>query len=137
MTDAADALRVLRLCRPARPAELRGIRRAVESWARRAGLAADLVVDLQLALGEAVANGVEHAYADADGTVEVELELCGSGVAVRVADHGRWRPVPAHSGYRGRGLAMIERLARAVRVHAGDHGTEVRFAIPASPIAPA
>ena len=40
------------------------MRRAVRAWATAAGLAEDAAEDLQLALGEALANAVEHAYRD-------------------------------------------------------------------------
>lgn len=132
VTSRTDRAAPLRLRRPARAVELRSIRRDVERWARRTGLPADVVVDLQLALGEAVANGIEHAYGEgAPGVVEIELELRDrSRVLVRVVDHGRWRPVPASSGTRGRGLQMIERLAGRLHVRAGATGTEVCFEIP-------
>ncbi len=122
----------LHLIRPALARELRSIRRAVEEWAERSGLDTDVVVDLQLALGEAVANGIEHAYATGEsGTVEIELELRdGVGIVVRVVDRGRWRPVPTTAGYRGRGLQMIERIAGQVVVRADGSGTEVCFEIP-------
>lgn len=96
----------------------------------------DVLMDLQLALGEAVANGVEHAYGKGDpGTVDVDLEICGTGdrgavVAVRVIDHGQWRPTPLVTGYSGHGLAMIERLAERVEVSATCFGTQVCFEIP-------
>ncbi len=127
-------MRPLRLRHRAEPGELRAIRRRVEHWAEAAGLSDDMVLDLQLALGEAVANGVEHAYRDGDaGVVTVNLDLGGGlrpAVTVRVIDNGRWRAVPDIPGYRGRGLAMIERLARGVRVLCTARGTEVRFEIP-------
>lgn len=124
--------RRLRLCHRAEPSELRSIRRRVETWARRWELSADTLTDLQLALGEAVANGVEHAYSDGrSGTVEVDLVVDDArGVTVRVADHGTWRPPSEHAGHRGRGLLMIDRLARRVRVQSGSWGTEVCFEIP-------
>ncbi len=111
---------------------LRSIRRGVDRWAAEWGVGGDALVDLQLALGEAVANGIEHAYRPGEpGLVDVELELRDRrAVAVRVTDHGRWRPQAAHPGYRGRGLLMIERLARAVRVRPTSGGTEVCFEIP-------
>lgn len=116
---------------------LRTIRRRVDDWAQAAGLPDDMVLDLQLALGEAVANGVEHAYRrSAPGDVAVDLHL-GPGpepaVTVRVTDHGRWRAVPDTPGYRGRGLLMIERLARRVQVLCTPWGTEVCFEIPFAP----
>lgn len=112
------------------------IRRRVEHWALVWDLPAATLIDLQLALGEAAANGVEHAYPDGrTGTVEVELDIrhvdrTSSVIMVRVTDRGRWRPVPTHPGYRGRGLMMIERLARHVEVLRSAHGTEVCFEIP-------
>jgi anti-sigma regulatory factor (Ser/Thr protein kinase) len=129
--------RRLRLRHPASLAEMRPIRRRVERWARQNDLPAQAVVDLQLALGEAVSNGMEHAYLSGAGgaaTVEVELELRPADdvpvVAARVVDHGRWRPVPASPGYRGRGLALIERLSRDLQVSRTGDGTQVCFAIP-------
>jgi anti-sigma regulatory factor (Ser/Thr protein kinase) len=52
-------------------------------------------------------------------------------VDVVVRDEGRWRPPPADSGSRGRGLALIRRLATDVEVeHPGpDGGTAVRFRV--------
>ena len=113
-------------------AELRSIRRSVDRWAAEWGIGGDTLVDLQLALGEAVANGIEHAYGSGEpGTLDVELELCDDrAVAVTVTDHGRWQPKPASPGYRGRGLMMIERLADAVRVLPTAGGTQVHFEIP-------
>lgn len=126
----------LRLRRPAEPAELRTIRRHVAAWAQRHALSEDVLADLQLAVGEAVANGVEHAYPEGTaGTVEVELTVrAGAGypaaVLVRVLDHGRWRPTRAADGYRGHGLALIGRLAQRLEVIATGNGTQVCFELP-------
>lgn len=126
----------LRLCIPAVAAELRTIRSAVRSWATGHRLPAEVLVDLQLAVGEAAANGVEHAYdAEVPGSVEIGLSLLFdeqrvTAVAVLVADRGRWRPAPLTAGYRGRGLTMIGRLAERVRVTASRAGTRVSFEIP-------
>jgi anti-sigma regulatory factor (Ser/Thr protein kinase) len=134
--------RRLRLRHHARAAELSAIRRRISAWAGGNCLPAHAVIDLQLAVGEAVANGVEHAYgadatrvdAAASATVEVELELDGSPsrpvVAVTVTDHGRWRPVPVDPGHRGRGLALIRKLSRRMQVSISGQGTRVCFEIP-------
>ena len=131
-----EAMRRLRLRCPAVLAELLTGRRRVQRWAQANGLPEDVVVDLQLALGEAVSNGIEHAYPQevAAADIEVDLELCAGDpepvVTARVSDRGRWRPVPASPGYRGRGLALIARLSRDMRVHRTRRGTLVTFAIP-------
>jgi anti-sigma regulatory factor (Ser/Thr protein kinase) len=134
--DAVQPPAALRLRRLATAAELRAIRRRVAAWARSHRLPDDVLDDLQLALGEAVANGVEHAYGTGPpGYVDVELVIRPAAgdaraVAVQVADHGRWRPAPAVAGHRGRGLNMIERLAEHVDVAGTGAGTRVSFEIP-------
>ncbi len=93
--------------------------------------------DIVLACGEACANAVEHAYADAgaaEGVVEVEVSWAGSAeIVLRVRDRGRWRPPRSDPGDRGRGLAIMRELMDAVEVDAGESGTEVvmRRGIPA------
>ncbi|MFW3171716.1 SpoIIE family protein phosphatase [Geodermatophilus sp. CPCC 206100] len=122
---------------PADPARLARVRRTVGAWAASAGLPAETVDDLQLALGEALANAVEHAYAGAgagagDGTCayRVARDLDG-GVRVEVHDSGVWRPPPEDRGHRGRGLELISALAADVEVlRAAGGGTTVRFRIP-------
>jgi len=141
LDDRTPAAQRLRMRCPAALAELRVVRRRVQRWAGGHGLPEDVVIDLQIAVGEAVSNGIEHAYTG-DGprrddavAVEVELELRpardGRVVAARVTDRGRWRPVPADPGYRGRGLALIQQLSRDMQVRRTVRGTEVTFAIPA------
>src|SRR5688572_19412391 len=67
---ALGELPALRLRHRARPAELGPIRALVQRWAERNAVPADVLVDLQLSVGEAVSNGVEHAYpVGAAGTV--------------------------------------------------------------------
>lgn len=116
----------------AEAAQLPLIRRRVRRWAEQNAVPDDTVIDLQLALGEAVSNGVDHAYHEGEpGTVDVELEIRPTGgVLVRVVDHGRWRPPPFLKGYRGRGLALIEQLSEGMRVTTSGYGTQISFVIP-------
>jgi anti-anti-sigma factor len=129
---------------PADPARLRAVRRTVSTWARAAGLGEDSVDDLQLALGEALANAVEHAYATrgGEGRCEYRLERTADGsIEVCVRDEGVWRPAPADRGYRGRGLELISALAAEVEVTrtpddsgVAGSGTTVSFRfVPAGP----
>ena len=120
---------------PAQPRQLRVMRRAVEEWAAAVGLPDDVLDDLQYALGEAAANAVEHAYGGVDGDFTFTLtHLPGvdggeDGVAVEVGDEGRWRPVPADPGYRGRGVQVLHVIGRDVRIDSGAGGTTVRFRV--------
>ncbi len=118
---------------PAQPRELSALRRTATAWAGLAGLSEDARYDLELAIGEAAANVVDHAYPDGGGTFDTELESTGRGVRVTVTDQGRWRPAPADKGNRGRGLAMIRTLSDDVDLDAGDDGTAIRFHVPATP----
>jgi anti-anti-sigma factor len=117
---------------PADPRRLSVVRRAVTAWTAAVGLPDDTAEDLQLALGEALANAVEHAYAasadEGECSYRVAREADG-GVRVEVRDTGVWRPAPVDRGYRGRGLELISALATDVEVvhDPGTAGTTVRF----------
>ncbi|HUQ55002.1 SpoIIE family protein phosphatase [Lentzea sp.] len=117
---------------PAEPQQLSALRRTATTWAGAAGLSEDAVYDLELALGEAAANVVDHAYPSGGGTFDTSLEWTGRGVRVTVADQGRWRPAPADKGDRGRGLAMIRALSDSADLVANDEGTTIRFHVPFS-----
>jgi anti-anti-sigma factor len=117
---------------PAVPEQLGRLRRAVRAWALAAGVTAAATEDLQLALGEAAANAVEHAYPPGEPgefTYHVEYEPDAS-LRVEVLDNGRWRPEPANNSHRGRGVPMIRALAGAVSLDGTEHGTHVRFTLP-------
>ncbi|HEY2206291.1 MAG TPA: SpoIIE family protein phosphatase [Pseudonocardia sp.] len=123
---------------PAEGDQLAVLRRSVRGWAVTAGLGEDQTTDLQLALGEAAANAVDHAYPpDRPGGFSYDLELNPDGsVQVAVTDEGTWRPVPTDNGYRGRGLAMIRSLGRDVSLDTAG-GTRIEFTVPVEPAAPA
>ncbi|MGY1822508.1 SpoIIE family protein phosphatase [Geodermatophilus sp. SYSU D00079] len=115
---------------PADPARLSGVRRAVAAWTATAGVPEEVAEDLQLALGEALANAVEHAYAAGDGAGECSYRLArdaDGGLRVEVRDTGAWRPPPADKGYRGRGLELIHALGSDVEIGHTAGGTAVRF----------
>ncbi|MEQ3554627.1 SpoIIE family protein phosphatase [Pseudonocardia nematodicida] len=128
----------LRLDIEADPKRLAPLRRSVAGWAATCGMGPDAVSDLQLTVGEAATNAIEHAYpagAVPAGRVQIELALTADGsVAVRVADRGRWRPPPPDPGYRGRGIALIRELSEDVHIEPSDDGTTVRFRLPSTPV---
>ena len=114
------------------------LRRRVGRWAAEHQLPDDALIDLQLVLGEAVSNGVEHAYRRrrAAGPSRSSCELQDADdepvVAVRVVDHGRWRPIPMRKDGRGRGLAIIDRLSRGLQISVSAAGTQLTCAVPAA-----
>jgi anti-sigma regulatory factor (Ser/Thr protein kinase) len=134
LTPLAPSTRVpaaLRRTVPARPEQLRPLRRAVADWAHQAQLPAETTGDLQLALGEAAANAIEHAYApERPGEFSYVIEYIANGhIRVEVQDHGSWRPPPRNSGFRGRGLNLIRTIAEDVTLQASAGGTRIAFTI--------
>jgi anti-anti-sigma factor len=122
---------------PAVPDEIPALRRQVRAWARTAGLPPDLLDDLQLAIGEAAANAVEHAYPDGPGEFDYAVSRTGDGgIDVEVRDQGRWRTEPADNGHRGRGLRIIRALARHASFEHDDTGTTATFHLAAPSAVP-
>ena len=135
------------------PAAVRSVRIAVRAWARDAGLDPDVLDSVVLAVDEAVANVIDHAYlprgtrtAD-DGTEAAEndgdrIEVrasgkpCGAGVAVSIVDHGTWRPPPRDPGHRGRGVRVIGYVAHRSTITPTAHGTTVHMCwdLPETPV---
>jgi anti-sigma regulatory factor (Ser/Thr protein kinase) len=117
--DAPLELRV-----PATPRASRMVREPLKRWLRLQGLPDDDAGPLLVAVGEAVANAITHAYpAGFHGpiTVDATRDRDGDGVVICVRDLGGWR-LPRDT--RGMGLQLIEALGHGV-VQATDSGTTV------------
>ena len=122
---------------PAKPEYLLLARLAATSVGRSVGASEETIADLKLAVTEAVANAVKHAYpADSPGRVTVELSATAGRLEIAVSDEGRGiddadlptgRDELAESGM---GLSIIRAIADEVDVGAGlgGRGTRVRFA---------
>lgn len=91
---------------------------------------ADLVAleDAELAVTEALANAVEHAYGEAGGPIEVSVSPGQDELVVSVRDFGRGigSATGGARGVRGYGMPMIEAIARRVDVQGGE-GTRVEM----------
>jgi anti-sigma regulatory factor (Ser/Thr protein kinase) len=88
----------------------------------------------RLAVYEALANVIDHAYPDgaAHAVFDLHAEREADTLTVMVADHGRWktrRPDAAPS-WRGRGLLLIEKLAAEFELCPTTAGTLVRMRWP-------
>ena len=105
------------------------VRREVVSWARVRGLGADLAEDIGLAVGEALANVVDHAYPDDDGTLTLAAIAELGFITVTVSDTGRWKDAPPDP-VRGRGTALIRALAAETAIVTSPSGTTVRMTWP-------
>jgi anti-sigma regulatory factor (Ser/Thr protein kinase) len=108
--------------------DLGRVRRAVESHARRAGLAAGLSDDLVLAASEIAANTLGHARSD--GLLHVwhdeEEVLCQLHDEGWITDPlaGRVRHGPES---RGHGLFLVNQVCDLVELRTGQAGTTVRL----------
>ena len=115
---------------PAERDSLPVVRQALRSLGEAVDADVTALEDAELAVTEACANVVEHAYATTEGTVEVTMRPQPTKMLVTVSDHGRGIPeVPdARGGGRGFGHSMIEGIATELDVRPGkDRGTEVRM----------
>ena len=95
-------------------------RRAVRRFA--AGLDVD-VEGITLAVSEAVANVVAHAYdEDEPGVIDLSASAAPDEVAIVVRDRGRGMDAPAARPGAGFGIAIIRRLAETVTVDEAGRG---------------
>jgi PAS domain S-box-containing protein len=117
--------RPLHLRLPADPAMLAPLRQTLRRWLREAGAERDVAEEILVAVGEACANVIQHAYGAREGPLEVELGVDDGEVTVTVGDVGAWRP-PSETGG-GRGLPMMRGFMDSVATDTGPAGTVVRM----------
>ena len=86
--------------------------------------------DIEVAVGEAVNNAIEHAYGAVAGLVHLSGWFEGSTLVVEIRDHGRWRP--EREERRGHGVRIMRALSDRLDL-ATDSGTVVRLTFLASP----
>ncbi|WP_345381394.1 ATP-binding SpoIIE family protein phosphatase [Pseudonocardia yuanmonensis] len=113
----------LRLVEPAVPRSLRSVRQSLRSYLASVGATLEEISDLVLAIGEASANVVEHAYGPGGGLLEVHLEMHGPRVSATIRDTGSWRE--ARGVNRGRGTTLMHGLVDECHVERDATGTRV------------
>jgi anti-anti-sigma factor len=112
----------------ATPDVLPELRSGLGEWLAAAGAAPSDAADIQIAVGEAVANVIEHAYAGLGGPLLVEAHHDPSGrVWITVADSGTWRSPSVEPAARGRGLIMIRACMDTVEIDSSDTGTTLQM----------
>lgn len=101
------------------------VRAALGAWLETVGAGEDDADALQHAVGELVANAVEHGctLSGRPNAVTIVAEVIRDGqVGVVVTDPGHWREGSAQP-HRGRGLALCSALVDSVEVQPGADGT--------------
>lgn len=102
------------------------VRRSLERFAVRLGLDDNRRFALLTAVGEAIANAVEHAYHGSPGLVRLEAQAGDDALIVVVEDEGKWKPAQRREE-RGRGLPLMRALMDAVEIRTHQSRTEVRL----------
>ena len=125
---------VVRLSFPAKAEYLLLARLALAGLSRRLPLDEEVLADLKLAVTEACANAVRHAYADGQGRVDITYRVGGERLELIVEDEGFGLPVDvepppveqssdapgAFEG--GMGMAIIRAVVDELEVRDGTHG---------------
>jgi anti-sigma regulatory factor (Ser/Thr protein kinase) len=118
---------MLDLTVPADPSVLQGIRRSLRGVARDLGINPDKSEELQVAVGEAMSNAIEHAYDSDPGTIHLQVRRDDARLVVEVEDRGRWRP--RRPGRQGYGLRLMRTLMDGMSVDTTATGTTIRLTL--------
>jgi anti-sigma regulatory factor (Ser/Thr protein kinase)/anti-anti-sigma regulatory factor len=129
----AQPLADLRLDLPATGEALLTVRGELDAWLAPLVLSAIDAMSLQHAVGELLANVVQHAYAGrpARGRMRVHATVTDRAtVEVEVQDDGTWRSTNGHELLPvdgGRGLNLARLLTDQLQLVEGSEGTTVRL----------
>jgi anti-sigma regulatory factor (Ser/Thr protein kinase) len=116
----------LQIARPAEAMEAGCLRRLATAWAAQHPALERRRDDIGLAVGEATANAVIHAYGDRTGVVRLECALHDGRAEIRIRDWGEWKaPSPERDS---RGIVLMQRLCDSFELHHMTPGTEVVLA---------
>jgi len=113
----------LHLTLSAEPKTLAHARRILRRWLNERGADEGVVAEMTIAVSEACANAIEHAYAPSPATFELHGQARDGEITFTIRDGGRWRPPRGHN--RGRGLSIIVAAMDDVQIDRTAEGTEV------------
>ena len=140
MSSRSDRAEYVHLTLPADAAHLCRLRHAMNRYLGALPLTPDRRDEIVLAVGEAAANAVEHAYRGQQdpGVVDVTFWTETDALCVQVRDHGRWREPPSEPRPTGQGLGIVlmRRLVDCVLIHHDHRGTNVLLRHPVHSPAP-
>jgi PAS domain S-box-containing protein len=113
---------------PSRASALAELRSDLIPWLTERHIA---TTDPLLAMSEACANAIGHAYLNQDtGPVHVALTDHGPHVTIRVIDHGKWRSPSRQNPHRGRGTSIMQKVAIRFKRESDESGTTVTIIVP-------
>ncbi|MGI9019099.1 MAG: ATP-binding SpoIIE family protein phosphatase [Solirubrobacterales bacterium] len=108
---------------PAESRSLATLRRVLGRWLKAAGAGETEIYETLVAVGEACANAIAHAYPAGDASFEIAASRLGPELEVVVRDFGSWRS--SRGEERRRGLTLMEQLMEEVEIDKGEGGTTV------------
>ena len=124
--DALGRVEFVHRSWPADPEQLVLIRRELSRWLAPLSLTENETADVVLAVDEAAANAVRHAYGpDESGVVELTLWTEPGTLCIEVVDHGSWRPPAPQERTGGRGIPLMSHMAESVLIHFDERGSRV------------
>lgn len=105
------------------------VRYALRGLLEASGISGERISDIALAVTEACANAVLHAYAEGAGLFEVAAALSAGGeLVVTVRDHGTGMAPRVDSPGLGVGLPVMAAIADALEIDTpADTGTLLRM----------
>jgi serine phosphatase RsbU (regulator of sigma subunit)/anti-sigma regulatory factor (Ser/Thr protein kinase) len=116
---------VLQVEVPAHAEQLVIVRHLIRRWVAANGGTDDDCAAFAIAVTEACANAVEHAYGPGDASIRLRVELEDGEATVTIRDRGRWRE--PRGANRGRGIPVMKEFMDDVAIDAGDDGTTVEL----------
>lgn len=102
------------------------VRRALERYLIERGVDEERRFAVITAVGEAVANSVEHAYGEMPGTAHLFVRFEDSTLRIHIEDCGRWRPA-TKLDERGRGIPLMRALMDRVEIRTDRASTQIRM----------
>jgi anti-sigma regulatory factor (Ser/Thr protein kinase)/putative methionine-R-sulfoxide reductase with GAF domain len=114
---------VLELEPLAEPTVLADVRRLLRRWLQARGAADDVTREITMAVNEACANAIEHAYSPAPARFRLRATEDGGVATIVVTDAGHWRDPRGTN--RGRGLTIMRSAMDEVTVRPTEDGTEI------------
>jgi len=125
MSNEAACIAELRITLPAREDSLALLRHVVRGFRDPYAIAPGTMDDVVLAVSEAAANVVLHAYGERSGTMTVVARIDDSRLNVLVRDHGRGIEPPADTPVLGHGFSLMAHVASSLEIIGSAAGTDV------------
>ena len=108
---------------PADRSQLATARHLIRRWVEANHGTDDDCAAFAIAVSEACANSIEHAYGPVDATIELRAALVDGLATVTVRDFGEWRE--PRGGNRGRGILIMREFMDDVSIERAEQGTTV------------